>query len=112
MHATEAAFCAAQGAVRIFGAAGYAAEVGIERYLRDATAPIIYEGMTQIHKMLQAEHALGSRSVNGRAGGMSPLVAWRPGAPPNRAAAPPSTSADAATPSEVTRSSEASAAAS
>ncbi len=79
VHATEAAFRAAQAAVRIHGAAGYAAEVGVERYLRNATAPIIYEGTTQIHKMLQAEHALGYRAVNGRRGEMSPLVAWEPG---------------------------------
>ncbi|MDP9400613.1 MAG: acyl-CoA dehydrogenase family protein [Actinomycetota bacterium] len=98
VHATEAAFRAAQAAVRIHGAAGYAAEVGVERYLRNATAPIIYEGTTQIHKMLQAEHALGYRAVNGRRGEMSPLVAWQPGRPQDRngALAPPA-------PAEVTQ---------
>ena len=35
-------------------------EYGIERYFRNARAPIIYEGTTQIHKMMQAEHALGT----------------------------------------------------
>ena len=80
-QATEAAFKAAENAVRIHGAAGYSHEVGVERYLRNATAPIIYEGTTQIHKMMQAEHALGFRPLNGRDGAMSPIVAWRPPRP-------------------------------
>ena len=64
-HATEGAFRAAHNAIQVHGAAGYAAETGIERYFRNARAPIIYEGTTQIHKMLQAEHVLGYRKMNG-----------------------------------------------
>jgi len=81
-HATESAFEAAHLALQVFGAAGYASEVGIERYLRNARAPIIYEGTTQIHKMLQAEHALGYRRLNGRDGGVTPLCAWAPALSP------------------------------
>src|SRR6059036_1050709 len=77
-HATECAFEAAHLAVQVFGSYGYAAETGIERYFRNARAPIIYEGTTQIHKMMQAEHALGYRRLNGHTGEMAPLVAWRP----------------------------------
>src|SRR3954469_678217 len=77
-HATESAFEAAHLAVQVFGSYGYAAESGIERYFRNARAPIIYEGTTQIHKMMQAEHALGYRKLNGHTGEMSPLVAWGP----------------------------------
>ena len=58
-HATESAFEAAHLAIQVFGSYGYSAEYGIERYFRNARAPIIYEGTTQIHKMMQAEHALG-----------------------------------------------------
>ena len=58
-HATESAFKAAHNAIQVHGAYGYSAEYGIERYFRNARAPIIYEGTTQIHKMMQAEHALG-----------------------------------------------------
>ena len=50
----------------------------IERYFRNARAPIIYEGTTQIHKMMQAEHALGYRELNGTRGDVSPLAAWGP----------------------------------
>ena len=61
-HATESAFEAAHLAIQVFGSYGYSAEYGIERYFRNARAPIIYEGTTQIHKMMQAEHALGYRA--------------------------------------------------
>ena len=63
--ATEAAFKAAHNAVQIYGASGYDEETGVERFFRNARAPIIYEGTTQVHKMLQAEHALGYRRMNG-----------------------------------------------
>jgi glutaryl-CoA dehydrogenase (non-decarboxylating) len=77
-HATESAFRAAHLAIQVHGAYGYSAEYGIERYFRNARAPIIYEGTTQIHKMMQAEHALGFRNLNGRGGDISPLASWAP----------------------------------
>ncbi|MGI9657312.1 MAG: acyl-CoA dehydrogenase family protein [Gaiellaceae bacterium] len=75
-HSTEEAFKAANLAIQVHGAYGYSAEYGIERYFRNSRAPILYEGTTQIHKMLQAEHALGYRKLNGRDGEMSPIVSW------------------------------------
>jgi glutaryl-CoA dehydrogenase (non-decarboxylating) len=77
-HATESAFRAAHLAIQVHGAYGYSAEYGIERYFRNARAPIIYEGTTQIHKLMQAEHALGYRNLNGRDGDISPLASWGP----------------------------------
>ena len=62
--------------------AAASAEVGIERYFRNARAPIIYEGTTQIHKLMQAEHALGYRSLNGDGGDVSPLCSWAPALSP------------------------------
>jgi glutaryl-CoA dehydrogenase (non-decarboxylating) len=76
-HATESAFRAAHLAIQVHGAYGYSAEYGIERYFRNARAPIIYEGTTQIHKLMQAEHALGYRRLNGD-GDVSPMAAWAP----------------------------------
>jgi glutaryl-CoA dehydrogenase (non-decarboxylating) len=65
-HATEAAFAAANDALQIHGNKGFSDdESPIGRYFRNARAPIIYEGTTQIHKMMQAEHALGYRALNG-----------------------------------------------
>jgi glutaryl-CoA dehydrogenase (non-decarboxylating) len=81
-HATESAFRAAHLAIQVHGAYGYSAEYGIERYFRNARAPIIYEGTTQIHKMMQAEHALGVRNLNGRNGDVSPLCSWAPALAP------------------------------
>jgi glutaryl-CoA dehydrogenase (non-decarboxylating) len=77
-HATESAFRAAHLAIQVHGAYGYSAEYGIERYFRNARAPIIYEGTTQVHKLMQAEHALGWRQLNGRGGDVSPLCSWAP----------------------------------
>src|ERR671932_594271 len=77
-HATESAFEAAHLAIQVHGSYGYSAEYGIERYFRNARAPIIYEGTTQIHKLMQAEHALGWRNLNGRDGDVSPIASWAP----------------------------------
>src|SRR3954462_8955678 len=86
-HATESAFRAAHLAIQVHGAYGYSAEYGIERYFRNARAPIIYEGTTQIHKLMQAEHALGYRQLNGRDGDVSPLCSWAPALSPVHARA-------------------------
>jgi glutaryl-CoA dehydrogenase (non-decarboxylating) len=64
-HATECSFQAANAAIQIHGAYGYSAEYPVERLFRNARAPLLYEGTTEIHKMLQAEHVLGYRRLNG-----------------------------------------------
>src|SRR5256885_4656657 len=92
-HATEAAFRAAHLAIQVHGAYGYSAEYGIERYFRNARAPIIYEGTTQIHKLLQAEHALGYRRLNGSDGEVSPLCSWAPALAPVQRERPVATGA-------------------
>src|SRR5438067_12126915 len=86
-HATESAFSAAHLAIQVHGAYGYSAEYGIERYFGNARVPIIYEGTTQIHKLMQAEHALGYRQLNGRDGDVSPLCSWAPALSPVHARA-------------------------
>jgi hypothetical protein len=35
-----------------------------------------------VHKMMQAEHALGYRRLNGRDGDASPLCSWAPALSP------------------------------
>jgi len=59
--ATEAAFAAADSALQVFGSSGYSGEYPVERILRNARAPRIYEGTTEIHQIMQAEYALGYR---------------------------------------------------
>jgi glutaryl-CoA dehydrogenase (non-decarboxylating) len=60
-YATDAAFNAANDAVEVHGAYGYSAEYPVERFLRNARAPIIYEGTREVHTILQGEYALGYR---------------------------------------------------
>jgi glutaryl-CoA dehydrogenase (non-decarboxylating) len=60
-YACDAAFDAAVDAVQIHGAYGYSDEYPVERYLRNAKAPVIYEGTREIHTVMQAEYALGYR---------------------------------------------------
>jgi glutaryl-CoA dehydrogenase (non-decarboxylating) len=61
-QACDAAFDAASDAVEIHGAYGYSDEYPVFRYLRNAKAPVIYEGTREIHTMMQGEYALGYRS--------------------------------------------------
>jgi glutaryl-CoA dehydrogenase (non-decarboxylating) len=60
--ACDAAFQAASDAVEVFGAYGYSDEYPVFRYLRNARAPMIYEGTREIHTVLQGEYALGYRT--------------------------------------------------
>ena len=58
----DAAFVSASDAVEIYGAYGYSDEYPVFRFLRNARAPIIYEGTREIHTILQGEYALGYRT--------------------------------------------------
>jgi glutaryl-CoA dehydrogenase (non-decarboxylating) len=57
----DAAYEAANDAVQVHGAYGFSNEFPVERYLRNAKAPVIYEGTREIHTIMQAEYALGYR---------------------------------------------------
>ena len=59
--ATDASFEAASEAVQIHGAYGYSDEYDVERYLRNARGAMIYEGTSEIHQLMQAGYALGTR---------------------------------------------------
>jgi glutaryl-CoA dehydrogenase (non-decarboxylating) len=59
--ACDAAFDSAADAVEVHGAYGYSDEYPVFRYLRNAKAPVIYEGTREIHTMMQGEYALGYR---------------------------------------------------
>lgn len=55
------AYDAANDAVQLHGAYGYSNEYPVERFLRNAKAPVIYEGTREIHTIMQGEYALGYR---------------------------------------------------
>lgn len=57
----DAAYEAANDSVQIHGAYGFSNEFLVERYLRNAKAPVIYEGTREIHTIMQGEYALGYR---------------------------------------------------
>jgi butyryl-CoA dehydrogenase len=64
-HASEAATKCANLAIQVHGGYGYMSEFHVERYWRDARICEIYEGTTEVQKMVVAgqvlkEHALGA----------------------------------------------------
>ena len=64
-HASEAATKCANLAIQVHGGYGYMSEYHVERYWRDARICEIYEGTTEVQKMVVAgqvlkEHALGA----------------------------------------------------
>ncbi|MBM3314931.1 butyryl-CoA dehydrogenase [candidate division WOR-3 bacterium] len=61
MYACEAAERAASNAVQVHGAYGYSGEYNVERFYRNAKGAQVYEGTREIHKLLQADYALGLR---------------------------------------------------
>ncbi len=60
--ASEAAVRVATDAVQIFGAYGYSEESPVARYYRDAKVATIYEGTSQIQKLLIGSHLLGLKA--------------------------------------------------
>ncbi len=62
--ASEAAVRAATEAIQIFGAYGYSNEYPVERYLRDAKVATIYEGTSEIQKLVIGHHTLGIKAFS------------------------------------------------
>lgn len=60
--ASEAAVRAATDAIQVHGGYGYSNEYPVERYLRDAKVATIYEGTSQIQKLIIGENVLGVRA--------------------------------------------------
>lgn len=57
--ATETAVEVARQAVQVHGAVGYTDAYSVERHLRDALATTIYEGTSQIQKLIIGRHLTG-----------------------------------------------------
>jgi butyryl-CoA dehydrogenase len=58
--ASEAAQTAADLCLQVHGGWGYDVATGIERYFRDARATTLYEGTSEMQKLLVARHALAT----------------------------------------------------
>jgi len=59
--ATDASFAAASDAIAVHGGYKYSDEYPVERYLRNSRGAMIYEGTNEIHSLIQAGYALGTR---------------------------------------------------
>ena len=62
-HASEAATRAANSAIQVHGGYGYLTEFTVERYWRDARITEIYEGTTEVQKMVVAAQVLKERAI-------------------------------------------------
>ncbi|MFO8111858.1 MAG: acyl-CoA dehydrogenase family protein, partial [Desulfosalsimonadaceae bacterium] len=61
LHASEMANRVTGQAIQIYGGYGYTKEFPVERFYRDARVLTIYEGTTQIQKIVIANHVIGDR---------------------------------------------------
>ena len=59
LYATEAAVECANLAIQVHGGSGYVDDYPVERYLRDARVTTLYEGTSQIHKLIIGRAATG-----------------------------------------------------
>lgn len=64
-HASEAATKCANWAIQIHGGYGYLSEFHVERYWRDARICEIYEGTTEVQKMVVAAQVLREHAIQG-----------------------------------------------
>ena len=62
-YATEAAVDCANMAIQVHGGSGYVADYPVERYLRDARVTTLYEGTSQIHKLIIGRDATGINAM-------------------------------------------------
>ena len=99
LFATEAALRCATQALRIHGARGYSDELPLERHYRDAIGLTIYEGTSEIQRLILSrallgrdEGAAGAAAVGGREGAAGSAASPRPPSPrpPPSAAKPAS----------------------
>jgi alkylation response protein AidB-like acyl-CoA dehydrogenase len=64
LFASEAAVRAANAAIQVHGGNGYFDEYPVERYLRDARVATLYEGTTQIQKLIIGKHLTGIDAIS------------------------------------------------
>jgi alkylation response protein AidB-like acyl-CoA dehydrogenase len=63
LYASEAAVECANTAIQVHGGAGYVDDHPVERYLRDARVTTLYEGTSQIHKLIIGRDATGVNAM-------------------------------------------------
>lgn len=73
LFCSEAAIRASNSAVQIFGGYGFSEEYPAARYYRDARVLNLYEGTSQIHRIILSQDELGIRPANGPGSPMTPI---------------------------------------
>jgi alkylation response protein AidB-like acyl-CoA dehydrogenase len=63
LYATESAVECANAAIQVHGGSGYVDDHPVERYLRDARVTTLYEGTSQIHKLIIGRDATGINAM-------------------------------------------------
>ena len=63
LYATESAVEAANLAIQVHGGSGYVDDYPVERYLRDARVTTLYEGTSQIQKLIIGRDATGINAM-------------------------------------------------
>ena len=63
LFATEAAVKCANTAIQVHGGAGYVDDHPVERYFRDARVTTLYEGTSQIQKLIIGRDATGINAL-------------------------------------------------
>ncbi len=63
LHATESAVECANLAIQVHGGSGYVDDYPVERYLRDARVTTLYEGTSQIQKLIIGRAATGINAM-------------------------------------------------
>ena len=63
LYATEAAVECANLAIQVHGGSGYVDDYPVERYLRDARVTTLYEGTSQIQKLIIGRAATGINAM-------------------------------------------------
>jgi butyryl-CoA dehydrogenase len=63
LYATESAVECANAAIQVHGGSGYVDDYPVERYLRDARVTTVYEGTSQIQKLIIGRDATGINAL-------------------------------------------------
>jgi alkylation response protein AidB-like acyl-CoA dehydrogenase len=63
LYATEAAVRCANNAIQVHGGSGYVDDYPVERYLRDARVTTLYEGTSQIQKLIIGRAVTGVNAL-------------------------------------------------
>ena len=63
LYATEAAVDCANKAIQVHGGSGYVDDYPVERYMRDARVTTLYEGTSQIHKLIIGRAVTGINAM-------------------------------------------------